>query len=309
MKVAVVGLGTQGNKRLTIAGVEAVVTVDPVNPKAQYTAIEQVLLDSFDAALVCTPDQVKLALLEYLLAHGKHVLVEKPLLAADGARLCRLRDIARGTGAACYTAYNHRFEPHIVRLKEVLNAQVLGTLYFARIFYGNGTALEIKRSPWRDQGLGVVSDLGSHLLDMILFLLGPRDPKFEVWTVNHFETQACDHVVFGSAVQPVLVLEATVLSWRNTFTLDVFGERGSAHIQCLCKWGPSTFTLRRRVYPSGRPHEEVHTIDSADPTWALEYDHFKQVCRTGGTNIDNDIWINSAMKAIAQGLGEGLLRE
>lgn len=309
MRLAVVGLGIQGRKRIAVAGKDVVATVDPVVPDAQYTDLHEVPLDCFDAALVSTPDHVKLDLLRYLLSHGKHVLVEKPLLASSEEELLQLGEVSRSKGAACYTAYNHRFEPHIARLKDVLDTQALGRLYFARIFYGNGTALEIKRSPWRDQGVGVLADLGSHVLDMVLFLLGPRDPKFDLWTFNRFENRAWDHVVFGSQIQPVLVLEATVVCWRNTFTLDIFGERGSAHIECLCKWGPSIFRIRKRVFPSGRPLEEVQSIESADPTWALEYEHFKQACRMGSTNIENDVWINSAIRSIAQSVGEGGLQD
>jgi len=309
MRLAVVGLGIQGRKRIAVAEKDVVATVDPIVPDAQYKDLHEVPLDCFDAALVCTPDHVKLDLLRYLLSHGKHVLVEKPLLASSEEELLQLGEVARSKGAACYTAYNHRFEPHIARLKDVLDAQALGRLYFARIFYGNGTALEIKRSPWRDQGVGVLADLGSHLLDMVLFLLGPRDPKFEVWAFNRFENRTSDHVVFGSQIQPVLVLEATVVCWRNTFTLDIFGESGSAHIECLCKWGPSIFRIRTRVFPSGRPHEEVQTIEAADPTWALEYEHFKEACQMGSTNIENDLWINSAIRSIAQSVGEGGLQD
>jgi scyllo-inositol 2-dehydrogenase (NADP+) len=36
MRVVVVGLGVQGNKRLAIAGKDAVATVDPVAPEARY---------------------------------------------------------------------------------------------------------------------------------------------------------------------------------------------------------------------------------------------------------------------------------
>jgi predicted dehydrogenase len=301
MRVVVVGLGNQGRKRITVAGEEVVATVDPFVPGAQHKNLEEVPLASFDAALVCTPDEVKLDALRYLLSQGKHVLVEKPLLAPRDEDLAHLGDLARANGVTCYTAYNHRFEPHVARLKAVLDEQMLGTLYFARGFYGNGTALDVKRS-WRDQGLGVLADLGSHLLDLVLFLLGPRPPKFEAWAFNRFETRAWDHILFGSPVRPAVVFEATLLSWRNTFALDVVGERGSAHIRCLCKWGPSTFVLRRRAYPSGRPEEEAETLESADPTWALEYEHFKGLCRTGRTNIDNDIWINGALHAVA---GEG----
>ena len=97
-------------KRLAFAGTDAAGTVDPVIPGADYTRIEDVPLTSYDAALVCTPDEPKVSLLTYLLGHGKHVLVEKPLVAADDAALEGLKALSARTGAVCYTAYNHRFE-------------------------------------------------------------------------------------------------------------------------------------------------------------------------------------------------------
>jgi hypothetical protein len=101
------------------------------------------------------------------------------------------------------------------------------------------------------------------------------------------------------AGSPVLEFEGTMVSWRNTFTLDIFGEHGSVHVFCLCKWGPSTFTLRKRVRPSGRPEEQVETIEMSDPTWALEYDYFKKLSGTGVSNLDNDMWIHAALKQMA----------
>src|SRR4051794_36261580 len=93
MKVIVVGLGVQGNKRLRVAGTDVVAVVDPVNPAATVKKVEQVPIDSYDAALVCTPDSVKIELLTYLLSSKKHVLVEKPLLHS-GAELEALRQLA-----------------------------------------------------------------------------------------------------------------------------------------------------------------------------------------------------------------------
>ena len=37
------------------------------------------------------------------------------------------------------------------------------------MFYGNGTARLVRNSYWRDQGNGVLSDLGSHLVDTSKF--------------------------------------------------------------------------------------------------------------------------------------------
>jgi predicted dehydrogenase len=305
MRSVIVGLGTQGRKRLAVAGAEAVATVDPVAPGAHYRAIEEVPPDRYDAALVCTPDQAKLAVLRYLLGRGKHVLVEKPLVAGE-RELRELEALARSTGAACYTAYNHRFEPHLARLKEVLDAGTLGTIYLARFYYGNGTAADVKRSPWRDQGAGVLPDLGSHLLDLTLFFFGRPEGEFAPWACHRFETRAFDHVVFGSRGRPALHYEMSLISWRNTFHADIYGELGSAHVDCLCKWGPSTLRVRKRVFPSGRPEEKVELAEGPDPTWAREYEHFKQLCGMGGSNIANDIWIGAVLAQVAGAAGEGI---
>ena len=292
MRVVVVGLGIQGRKRLAVAGPEAVATVDPVQSEARYRSVTDVPLDAYDAALVCTPDEAKLELLEYLLAHGKHVLVEKPLLTPDDVVLERLAAVAQEKAVACYTAYNHRFEPHFVRMKRLIDSGELGRLYRCRMFYGNGTARDVRNSPWRDQGAGVLPDLGSHLLDTALFWFGRSPRDFRVISCHRFETAAFDHVVVGAEGEPALELEMTLLSWRNHFTCDLLAERGSAHIESLCKWGPTLFTRRWRKLPSGRPDDEAVTLVQPDPTWALEYEHFKRLCATGSSNIGNDLWIN-----------------
>lgn len=305
MRVIVVGLGVQGNKRLAVAGKEAVATVDPVNSEANYKSLQDIPLASYDAALVCTPDETKIELLTYLLGNGKHLLVEKPLLAKDNVELEKLAAIAREKRVVCYTAYNHRFEPHFVRMKQLIESGALGTIYCARMFYGNGTARLVRNSSWRDKDPGVLPDLGSHLLDTALFWFGKPTAPFKVYSCNRFENQSFDHVSFGANGKPVLQMEITLLSWRNHFYADVLAEKGSAHIQSLCKWGPSTFTRRDRKLPSGRPDEQSITMVQPDPTWELEYLHFKKLCETGGSNIENDIWVNSVLQGLKPGSNPG----
>ncbi len=300
MRVIVVGLGVQGKKRLAVAGKEAVATVDPFNTDAQYKRIEDVPLDVYDAALVCTPDDAKIGLLNHLLTNRKHLLVEKPLFADDSADLQHLKRLAEANRTVCYTAYNHRFEPHFERMKELIESRQLGRIYSVRMFYGNGTARLVRDSTWRDKGAGVLPDLGSHLLDTALFWFGKPTVPFRVFSAKRFENRAFDHVSFGTNGSPVLQMEVTLLSWRNHFYADVFAERGSAHIQSLCKWGPSTFTVRKRKLPSGRPDEEPITLVQPDPTWEIEYGHFKDLCATGESNIDNDIWINDVLAGLSR---------
>ncbi len=303
MKVVVIGLGVQGNKRAVVAGKEVVATVDPVARKARYRSIQKVRPDSFDTAFVCTPDSAKLKLIRYLLAHGKNVLAEKPLLARESRQLAGLRHFAKASGRVCYTAYNHRFEPNLIRLKQFLDRKAIGRVYYANFFYGNGTARDVRNSSWRDRGAGVLPDLGSHLLDMVLFLFGKGNSSFEMLHVKNYENRTPDHVLFASKQTPRLRLEATLLSWKNTFTIDVVGERGSLHMNGLCKWGKSTLTFRRRTLPSGRPKETVFTVPAGDPTWKREHAYFKRLCRQGGTNLENDIWINGILQHLASPAG------
>ena len=302
MRCIVVGLGIQGYKRRKFAGSDFVAAVDIVNQEAEYRAIEEVPLANFDAALVCTPDEPKADVLTYLLSHGKHVLVEKPLWVKDDSALLRLETLARMKEVVCYTAYNHRFEPHFMRMREVISSGELGALYHCRMFYGNGTARLVRESEWRDQGPGVLPDLGSHLLDTAKFWFGDVEKTFDVISVNCFENQAPDHVIIGSReTVPKLELEMTLLNWRNHFTCDLFAEKGTAHIQSLCKWGPTTFTLRKRVLPSGRPSEESETLVQDDPTWALEYRYFKDLCtQSVSTDLSTDRWLNRSLAMLGE---------
>jgi scyllo-inositol 2-dehydrogenase (NADP+) len=300
MRAVVIGLGIQGKKRLKFAGNDIVATVDSAKGKADYQKIQDVPLESYEAALVCTPDEAKLPILKFLLASGKHALVEKPLLALEAGPIEELRDLCETRRVTCYTAYNHRFEPHIVRLKEVLDQNRVGPVYLVKFFYGNGTAYDVRQSEWRDQGLGVITDLGSHLFDMALFLFGNKDLRLKAWRLDAFENKAYDYAMIASTGKPAFQFEMTLLSWKNTFRIDVFGASGSAHINGLCKWGPSTLEIRKRVLPSGRPTEESKTLESADPTWEKEYAYFKELCASGKNNLDNDLRIQSLFSQLAE---------
>lgn len=297
MRVIVVGLGIQGIKRRRIAGSDVVATVDPVVTEADYQSVEAVPIADYDTALLCIPDEPKVNIIHYLISAGKHVMVEKPLVAEDQSELKKLANLVNRSGLVCYTAYNHRFEPHFVRLKETIESGRLGKLYRLRFFYGNGTARDVRNSAWRDKGGGVLHDLASHLLDALLFVFGSIPEELHVWSANCFENNAFDHIICGATSPLLIELEMSLLSWRNHFVAEVYGENGSAHIESLCKWGPSTFTLRKRILPSGRPLEEAITLVQADPTWEQEYGYFKKLCENSKmSNIGNDLIINRSLK-------------
>ena len=302
MRVIVIGLGVQGNKRREHAGEDYVASVDPNNSEADFNDIRDVNLDTYDAVLACVPDKPKIELLRYCVNHKKHVLVEKPLWAEKENQIVELEKCARSNQAVCYTAYNHRFEPHFIKMQELIASGSLGKIYSCRMFYGNGTARLVRDSIWRDQGSGVLPDLGSHLLDTCRYWFGDDIGTFQLTSAHCFENESPDHVVINTINgQPRIELEMTLCMWRNHFTCDILAENGTAHIESLCKWGPSTFTHRKRIIPSGRPPETQVTLTQSDPTWADEYRHFKNIVESGASSdLSIDIWLQTQLRMLAE---------
>lgn len=299
MRYLLVGYGNIGLKRRAVLGAACVATVDPFNPAADFRDPDGCAPDRYDAVILATPNQVKLKLLERFLSLGKHVLVEKPLLFPDRPTAERLDEIARGRGAVWYTSYNFRFEPGVLALRRHLEAGTIGRLYHGRLHYANGTVGDVVRS-WRDEGFGVLEDLGCHLLDFLDFLLGYRGPM-QAWALERYEAKCFDRCLVATA-DGRFVLDVSFLSWKNRLSLEFFGERGSLHLEGFSKWGPTELIVRERILPSGVPRERRERFDGPDPTWRLDLEHFERVAREGRTSMEKDWWITRTLHALAPGV-------
>ena len=299
MRIVIVGYGTQGKKRHKIAKRDVVAIVDPSIKSIKYNKLNEVDNRIYDAVLLCVPDDQKIQLIKYCLKYKKHVLVEKPIICKKET-LLKIQKDASYNNIIIYTAYNHRFEPHIIKVKKLLDKKVIGKIYNARIFYGNGTARLVRQSLWRDTGSGVIDDLGSHLLDLYLFIFRDKKIKFSNILSSKFENKSYDHsIIIGRNKNFNINMEMSMCSWKNEFFLDIYGSKGSIHINCLCKWGPSILSLRRRVLPSGVPFEKNYKIKMKDPTWKKEYKFFLNIVKEPEKyNLENDIWINNTLKKI-----------
>ena len=96
----------------------------------------------------------------------KNILIEKPLILERQ----EYQIIIKSNKAKLYTAYNHRFEPHIIKIKSLIQKKVIGKIYHIEIHYGNGT-IQLWKNLWRSKDeYTILYDLGSHVLDMILFI-------------------------------------------------------------------------------------------------------------------------------------------
>jgi scyllo-inositol 2-dehydrogenase (NADP+) len=300
MRTIVIGLGVQGNKRQIFAGEDFQFSIDPNNRDATYRSLDEVDFKSFDSALLCIPDELKYDYVKKLISNGKHVLIEKPFNISI-SETEEIKKIAKKYNATVYVAYNHRFEPHWIKTKELLKAKKIGIVYKLNLFYGNGTAQLVKNSVWRDKDLGVIPDLASHLFDLVDFWFGLENYKIGVVSANKYENNAYDNAVLKLTGKPEVLIEISLLSWRNSFKAEIVGSAGAISLDSLCKWGPSQLTIRNRKIPSGRPDEEIVTLNCADPTWQSEYNHFKNLV-TGRDfgNLESNLRISRLFNELGQ---------
>ena len=279
MKAIVVGMGVQGSKRKKFLGKSFKFSVDP-EKKSNFKKIKDVPINLYDSIFVCIPDDQKLKVIKYALQKKKNILVEKPLIGKNN-QIKEMEKLARKKKVFIYTAYNHRFEPSLIKAKEIISKKVIGKIYSARLFYGNGTSLLVKKSKWRDKKKGIINDLGSHLLDICLFIFDSPIKKLKLIQSNKFENKSPDHALVNLKVKNIIInIEMSYTMWKNSFHLDLIGSKGSLHIDSLCKWSNSKLSIRKRKFPSGKPNEKIIIFKKGDPTWKIENKFFINKVKT-----------------------------
>lgn len=297
MNYILLGLGNIGAKRLGVLGKRCVATVDPHNKNADYSDLNDVDSSIYDAVVMSVPNNVKLELMRQCLQMKKHVLVEKPLLFPDEKTAQDLHQLAKKNNVIWYTSYNHRFEPLIEEVKREVDAGVLGKFYHGHLFYGNGTVANVNDS-WRENGLGVLEDLGCHLFDLADYLLGYRGADIEPWSLAKREARALDHCIVATKDKR-LVMEMSFLSWKNNCKIELVGENGAIHLQGLCKWTGSELTIFERTRPSGLPKIRHKTLTGSDITWKKDLDFFETQIDAGKISFENDWWISQTLERLS----------
>jgi predicted dehydrogenase len=138
---------------------------------------EMLKMDELDAIDVCTPNYMHMLPAVDAMHAGKHVLVEKPL-SMNAEESQKIVDTARETGKQAMTAFVMRFGADANVLKRYIDAGKLGDIYYARANYlrrrgipGWGVFGEKDK-----QGGGAVVDIGVHVLDLTLWLMGLKKP-------------------------------------------------------------------------------------------------------------------------------------
>ena len=133
-----------------------------------YDSLADLLAAGVDAVTITTPPQTRRELVLQALAAGVPTIADKPFAPnADGGRA--LVTAARDAGVPLNVFHNRRWDADIRTLAAVLAGGELGELWGveSRMEQDNAATLEV------GPDAGLLRDLGSHLVDQMLWLLGP----------------------------------------------------------------------------------------------------------------------------------------
>ncbi len=127
-----------------------------------------------DIVDIASPNDCHYAELASAIRHNKHIYCDKPLCeTGDEARkLAALLPEYRGIAQMTLM---YRFFPAVLRAKELIDAGRIGrVLDFRAAFLHSGSVSADTPYKWKLKA-GTLADLGSHVLDLMQFLIGPAE--------------------------------------------------------------------------------------------------------------------------------------
>ncbi len=238
-----------------------------------YTDYHELLADpTIDAVHVLTPNIAHCEITIAALEAGKHVLCEKPMAAteADAKKMLEARD---RTGKMLTIGYQYRHFPANQVAKKVVDDGWLGDIYYAEATYlrRRGVPTWGVFTDKSKQGGGPLIDIGTHALDLTLFLMNNYDVEYVVGTSfeklgrlldpevqgqnnyrgepDHWNNKTYD--VEDAAVGQIKMKNGAVINLRASWAINMAEARGAnneAHTMLAgTKGGLDTFEDRVRL--------------------------------------------------------------
>lgn len=213
-----------------------------------YADPDELIRDpEIDVVDVCTPNRFHYEALEAAVRNGKHIYCEKPLcFDSERADAIAGQTLFSKYGRTCGIVFHNRYFPAVRLAKQYLTEGRLGRILQFRFDYlHNSCIFPEKPAGWKQDasvcGGGVLFDLGSHMLDLLSYLLGPLDTLFakeqiafpvrtgrdgQSWAVNADEASYLMITLKSGAVGTLTVSKISA-GTEDDLSFSVYGEKGA----------------------------------------------------------------------------------
>jgi predicted dehydrogenase len=145
-----------------------------------YREYEQLLAaPGIDAVSICLPTALHAPVSIAAVRAGKHVLVEKPLARAS-AEARTMIDAAAQAERVLMVSFDKRYRGDVQWIKRYIDSGALGRIYYAKAHWMRRSGIP-RLGSWfvskEQAGGGPLIDLGVHVLDIAMYLLGEPRPR------------------------------------------------------------------------------------------------------------------------------------
>lgn len=211
-----------------------------------------------DVVSICTPTSLHAPMALAALEAGVHVLSEKPM-AQNADVAATMVGAAEANDRVLEVSFNHRRRGSVAALRALVDAGVLGSLYYVKAGWLRRTGIPGLGS-WftraATSGGGPLMDIGVHMLDMALYLLdeptvttasaatyaqfgpvgrGSSQTATGKWNpdgTTAFDVEDLATAFLRLSGGATLLLESSWAAWiaADDMYLDVYGADGGAHI-------------------------------------------------------------------------------
>jgi scyllo-inositol 2-dehydrogenase (NADP+) len=228
-----------------------------------------------DVVVVNTPNEHHYPMTKAALLAGKHVVTEKPftLSIAEGQELI---DIAEQQQKILAVFHNKRLETDHLTVQKILNDGALGRVVEIEWHYDRYRN-SITHKLWKEDklpGSGTWWDLGVHMLDSMLTLLGrPQAVNADMRSLRRAEGSTdYFNVCFHYADMRVLLRSSTFVSEKGA-TVSIHGDKGS-----FLKFGQDV--QEQQLMNSVRPYQTNWAQHGSDNLGVLAIQHDNGIQRT-----------------------------
>ncbi len=201
-------------------------------------SLDEIIADpAVEAVVVCSETNRHEALVPPIVQAGKHVFIEKPIGMGDRDAQSILNAVQKAR-VTFQTGYMMRGEARVRRIKSLIENGTLGTITRVRACVSHSGSLGgWFDGEWRwmadvsQAGIGGFGDLGTHGLDLLLWLFGEVDAVTGCIANGTARYPDCDEVGeailhFKSGV--IGTLMASWDDWSSPNRLEVSGTKGHA---------------------------------------------------------------------------------
>jgi len=213
--------------------------------RAEQDADALIESEDIDVVHVCTPNATHAGFAAAALRAGKHVVCEKPL-AVTSAEAAALVDSAAVSGLIAAVPFVYRYHPMVREARARIASGEVGDLLTLDCSYLQDWMLLPTDDDWRVQSSAggasrAFADIGSHLCDLIEFVIGERIRRLSARTRRVFAERgghAADTedivallIETGSGALGTLLISQMAAGRKNALTLELHGSQQSVRFE------------------------------------------------------------------------------